>query len=66
MATRRLACVPSPAENDREIALDATHVTAVQMVDAAGLDGARRWIAEMALRLVRAERAGGEHGDDRA
>ena len=63
MALKHLASVPPSAEDQRSNAEDVAPVVATKVLGTAQIDAARRWIAEMALRWVRAESAGKDADD---
>jgi hypothetical protein len=60
----RLASVAPPSREERPIAEELAPVVASEAIAATQAEAVRRWIAEMALRCVRVERAsrGGDDG----
>jgi hypothetical protein len=59
----RVASVVLPVQETRPTAEEVTLVAATEVLSAPQVEATRRWIAEMALRCVRAERAS-RGGDD--
>ncbi|HTP26740.1 MAG TPA: hypothetical protein VMK12_13940 [Anaeromyxobacteraceae bacterium] len=63
MALKPLVSVSPPADDQRTTVADVAPVVGTQVLGAEQIQAARRWIAEMALRWVRAESAGRDADD---